>query len=546
MTTPTTSDLLKYADLQMAAEAFLVDPGTGAVKPNLRQALIDGNTHASRFTSVQATRFLEYWEVVAQQENTKTGFSGTVFKCRIDDPVTGAMAGETVMSFRSTEFLDDAARDNQATNTYEIADTGFAWGQLRDMETWYAQLLQQGKLVEGQFSLTGYSLGGHLASAFNEMHPTAVRQVVTFNGAGIGAVDPDKRLSALLARFTDLSKPNADGSSKFSFTHPVIAGAFARTRASGGVMSDADKNALNALIVNAHAEGTPPADVSDAQTLLKAAERVTKIRDEIGRLGGITPEVAQVSADAVDQCSIDYQLAVLEVSKSTNATGLLQGLIQTYGDKVVHWEFVNQFDVVGDTTPSAVANSQHHVGQDVRVFIEDQPLYRGGVVGTALVESLKNGGIKLLTSNWDRKDFGDTHSLVLLQDSLAVQATVLGMLPADQRGAAAATIAQALADASNRRRGNGDAIDGRDQGKADGDALEKVVNALAVLTLGPEKAVDYHLTGLTDGNVSGVRSCLLPPSDLNQPHVPPSAHRVSRRLLPRHLAGGSAGGDLWR
>lgn len=58
MTTPTTSDLLKYADLQMAAEAFLVDPGTGAVKPNLRQALIDGNTHASRFTSVQATRFL--------------------------------------------------------------------------------------------------------------------------------------------------------------------------------------------------------------------------------------------------------------------------------------------------------------------------------------------------------------------------------------------------------------------------------------------------------------------------------------------------------
>ncbi len=74
MTTPTTSDLLKYADLQMAAEAFLVDPGTGAVKPNLRQALIDGNTHASRFTSVQATRFLEYWEVVAQQENTKTGF----------------------------------------------------------------------------------------------------------------------------------------------------------------------------------------------------------------------------------------------------------------------------------------------------------------------------------------------------------------------------------------------------------------------------------------------------------------------------------------
>jgi len=39
----------------------------------------------------------------------------------------------------------------------------------------------------------------------------------------------------------------------------------------------------------------------------------------------------------------------------------------------------NQFDVVGDTTPSVVGNSLFHIGTDVRVFIEDQPLARPGV-----------------------------------------------------------------------------------------------------------------------------------------------------------------------
>jgi hypothetical protein len=37
------------------------------------------------------------------------------------------------MSFRSTEFIDDAARDNQATNAMEIKEAGFAFGQIRDM-----------------------------------------------------------------------------------------------------------------------------------------------------------------------------------------------------------------------------------------------------------------------------------------------------------------------------------------------------------------------------------------------------------------------------
>lgn len=199
MTTNTTpigyADLLKYADLQMAAEAFLaVDPvgaidTTSPLKPILQDALTDGNFHASKFTEAQAKRFLQHWAVEAQLPNTPTGLSATVFRCHTDDPLTGAKAGEYVLSIRSTEFVDDYARDNVATNTLEVKNTGFAWGQLRDLESWYQRLRQPGGLLAGKvFSVTGYSLGGHLATAFNEMHSDEIARVVTFNSGPRGQV----------------------------------------------------------------------------------------------------------------------------------------------------------------------------------------------------------------------------------------------------------------------------------------------------------------------------------------------------------------------
>lgn len=65
---------------------------------------------------MQAADFLGKWEVVAQQDNTPTGFSGTLFKSKA--------TGELVLSFRSTEFVDDNARDNVAANALEIKEYG--------------------------------------------------------------------------------------------------------------------------------------------------------------------------------------------------------------------------------------------------------------------------------------------------------------------------------------------------------------------------------------------------------------------------------------
>lgn len=173
-------ELEKFADLQMAAEANLA-PGRISA-----EALTNGNERASKFTQAGALKFASEWKVV-EQHTTSTGFSGTVFECIKPDAERGLTAGERVLCFRSTEFADDSARDNQATNSLEIYDFGWAFGQIDDMRLWYADLLARGVLVPEQFSVTGYSLGGHLATAFNRLY-TDPLSTYTFNGAGVGEV----------------------------------------------------------------------------------------------------------------------------------------------------------------------------------------------------------------------------------------------------------------------------------------------------------------------------------------------------------------------
>ena len=503
---PNVADLLKFANLQMASEAFLTKDKAENVVNGLAliEALKRGNDHASKFTDVGIEQFTAHWTVLAQHSTT-TGFSGTVFECIADDPATGARRGEKILSFRSTEFIDDAARDNEATNVREVSEKGFAWGQLRDMEAWYTELKAAGTLSPGNFSVTGYSLGGHLATAFNLMHNSEVSQVVTFNGAGVGAIAREKSLLSLVQEFTQLSQRRSlTDPPNFVFGDSVLTGIYDRARAAirdGGTMSDADKTRLALFLQSAKDNGidnTP--DVVAARRMKSAVETLEKIGREVDRLPGLSSgggsKPAIVPRSDIAQYDLDYQLAVLKVSESTNAIGLLKGLIQTFGDKPVHQTLSNQFDVVGDTSPSAVAHSQNHVGTDVRVFIEDQPLYRGTILLDGALESLHFGAIKLLVNGYDTKDFGDTHSLVLLVDSLSVQNTLLNMLPEARRSASAELINQALTDASNRRKESSSSS----QGLAEGDVLEKVVNALADLVLGATSDGQGRLKWTNDGN----------------------------------------------
>jgi hypothetical protein len=169
--------LLEFANMQMAAEAFLVEGVEVTPSPeNVSARLRRGNEHASRFTQVQAEAFTSAtgYEVVTQYRNdplqlstTGTGFSATLFRSKTDP-------NDYTLSFRSTEFIDDAIRDSKATNELEIKDLGWAFGQIADMEAWYKNVLSTDTtfLANGsggvkKFNVTGYSLGGHLATAFN-------------------------------------------------------------------------------------------------------------------------------------------------------------------------------------------------------------------------------------------------------------------------------------------------------------------------------------------------------------------------------------------
>lgn len=207
---------LKYANLQMAAEATGLE--SGMTGNQLKDVLVLGNTRTSKFPTVLAEDFVRSWTVVDHKANTGTGFSGTLFR--------NNQTGELVMSFRSTEFADDAVRDTQATNSMEIQEKGWAFGQIADMEEWVNGLKQSGKLDPGaSLTVTGYSLGGHLATAFALLHKNdlnafggpLVSATYTFNGAGVGAVNAGANLTNVIAAF----RQARDGGSAALFTTSI-------------------------------------------------------------------------------------------------------------------------------------------------------------------------------------------------------------------------------------------------------------------------------------------------------------------------------------
>jgi len=156
MPTPTIAEMLKFANLQMAAEALYdfntkkrdpasLIPGEHYVGPIQTNWLTDGNEHASRFAPTEAEKFKDQWTVVDHISNTTTGFSGTLFYNEAEK--------QYVISFRSTEFIDDIARDCVATNSMEIKAYGWAFGQIADMEAWYAKLKASDRIKGARLKL---------------------------------------------------------------------------------------------------------------------------------------------------------------------------------------------------------------------------------------------------------------------------------------------------------------------------------------------------------------------------------------------------------
>src|SRR6266850_7285307 len=201
--------LYQFLLQQMAADSYLesIPPGS---TDELRSALLRGNNRRdpdlptsglTRFTKVQATEFVGRYEVVNQlSENPSngqptvfngiplnTGFSATLIRERGTENYT--------LAIRSTEikpWSEGGDRERDALGAdLALAWDGFAWAQIDTMERYYSWLKSSGTLPPGaRLDVTGYSLGGHLATVFTELHRTdpaiSFGQTVTFNAPGRG------------------------------------------------------------------------------------------------------------------------------------------------------------------------------------------------------------------------------------------------------------------------------------------------------------------------------------------------------------------------
>jgi Ca2+-binding RTX toxin-like protein len=187
---------LKFALQQMAAESYLDQLIFG--RP-LRELLLEGNNDIrfvqpdlngnlpgkTRFTNVLADQFLNRYQIIDHHANDATGFSATL--------MFDAQANSYTLSFRSTESAPvtgggDRDRDLFGADA-EVGSSGFAFGQLASMEEYYQSLKASGKLPAGAvLNVTGFSLGGHLATVFTELHADEVNHTYIFNGTGRGHV----------------------------------------------------------------------------------------------------------------------------------------------------------------------------------------------------------------------------------------------------------------------------------------------------------------------------------------------------------------------
>ncbi len=443
---------LKFGHLQMAAEAFLIDRDTGTQRfrdERLKDALVLGNDHSSKFPPTLAADFIKKYEVVAHQPNTSTGFSGTLFRAIDDDPETGTRVGDLVMSFRSTEFIDDNLRDS-AGNNKNITWLGWGFGQIVDMEDWYRSLIDAGQLTAAsRLDLTGYSLGGHLATAFailrREAGADVVKHIYTFNGAGTGDVQSGVSLTQVVERFRAIWQDSLP---------PGL-----------------PPSLLELMRVRAR---------RDLASFLEESRRVHTLVPEPGGPTNKSPEGAYVSEN--------FWLAA-HVAAQQTSSALRAGnnpLSPNYANSRFLFDDL-MTELRGSGISGVADGGLRHSRDRVSIPIEDQPAVRGTPISAFPDLALSN--------HWNRNDFGDTHSLVLLIDSLTLMSAFARLDPT----LTPATLTRLFSAATWSKGEAGSVNEG--QGTAEGDTLETLLDALiTLLSGGIEQPRLRQAPGINQGN----------------------------------------------
>ena len=616
-TSPAT--VLEFARLQLAAEALY---GFKNAKPNFEDSnglansgnllfpdydinpdyLTDGNDHNSKFTPTDAAEFADNWEMVAHIANTATGFSGSLFRAKKDIEGTRIKAQDLVMSFRSTEFVDDDVHDSRSTNTLEIKEKGWAFGQIADMERWFG-ILQEKGLIDKPLYVTGYSLGGHLATAFNILHryrinkrtgDKLIKATYTFNGAGVGYGANGKEITTenLQNAINEFNKFKEKGAaSEFSGEicfHHIENGKVIKEKEVVFSLSDIYKKVKELLNFTPWEEGNSQAAMGTADDLSEYLKNIAKAESYIGDIehkisellafsardplmrrnitrdgdkidnlkllkdavirvreianeneriktltsgGGENQRPYQFPARYIDSLRLDYQVAVLlSARKYTKALSFAGGAVNIGMDIIDH-QLRKADDTIDDfyniwaaTKPSMVAVSQLHYGkEDVLVDVEDQPLVRGHYIKFVMEETGKEAAdlselldLQLLTPDYNNSAFGDTHSLVLIVDSLSVQKTI-NQLDSSFNNRLYGNIFKLASNQDSfidlgikikKSDGNYNLVEGSPnaQGYSEGDVLENIINFIAKkldISLDLDKELNHELKGDLNNELKG-------------------------------------------
>lgn len=464
------ADVLYRAVLaQLAAESYLDDVNL-TDRNAFGSRLINGNNHhldplrpsitvppesglgGTRITEKQLNVFVEQYDIIDHLPNQASGFSATLLKNKA--------TGEYTLAFRSTEYRSienggDAERDSIRGAAGDIAFNGMAFAQVSSMEKYWASLLD-GSRARGatpdntaandtafirsadlqafaaaaasgaRINVSGYSLGGHLATVFSTFHGEAISSLYLFNSSGVGRIRdgfPATTYRDALAMYDTHVLPQN------------LEAAVAKALDWAGRVSSAELLGakIRLLVPEFTRYGFGQAFVPEAlQPYLSAALDVVsmvkslaeaaraQIRDGLPHDSGKRPIVASsaqhflVSLFASEALEGTYAQTVRRglgtTFPSLQEIGLIPATVRihqisgmaaagapstaTFGDMVR----ASDWNIVADSGIRAAPDSELQ-----SVYIEDQPIASGW---------------PLSESGWG--DFGNTHSVTLIVDSLAV------------------------------------------------------------------------------------------------------------------------------
>lgn len=417
---------------QMAAESYLNQSKDFGGALDMQYVLMYGSNNpayqggllqdeplllgATRMTAAQATDFTTRYTVVSHLPNTASGFSATLMR----DNDTGAYT----LSMRSTEYFNtdkggDWSRDGLSGADGEIGNNGFAFGQIASMESYYDHL----KLGESYNATTG-----------------------------LWESDPD------LIDFKSRFGANPTGGT-LKVTGYSLSGSLAT------LFTELHPEVTQACVFNATGLG----NISSAKTL---AQMVADFRQRLADAGIDLSDPSSVNIYApadVSDPSIKSEYQTIRDAIATEYGGLLgTGYTQGGEASLVDARITQLFGHGAHNDMEIVANGGIHVPA-IPLFIEDQPNIQG------------LGPISWL--NWllsAQNDYGTTHSITLIADSLAVM-SVFEKLGLDMRTAQGLTIAYNLLAGGANQLATG--LIGS-SGTAESNSLEKSVEALGKLLLG--------------------------------------------------------------